>query len=177
MNKNHHPNQTLIQFILRAQHLARQDARFSHGEAAPTDRGYAMMMTAVISIAMLSLLAAYMTIANLTKSSTNAYVDGNNTFYVAESGLNKRADEIRRKFDVSTLPTGTDPATMSECFPLVIASGKNSSTYNPNNDFECRNYLFLHAGTSATLKSRSSQNDFGGSTEVTNTTDNVNYVA
>jgi hypothetical protein len=163
MNKNHHTDLTAFKFILRAQQLARQDQQ--------SEQGYAMMMISILSIVLLSTLAAFMTMTNQSKSSTNAYVDGTNSFYVAESGLNRRADELRRKFEISNLPTGTDPATISSCFPLVIAAGTNTSTSDSNNDFECRNYRFRHASSSATLKSSN------GSSEVTNTTDNVNYVA
>jgi hypothetical protein len=162
MNKQHNTNQILIQFVLRAQHLARHDTR--------SDRGYAMLITSVVSISMLSMLAAYMTMTNLSKSSTNAYVDGTNTFYVAESGLNRRANDLRRKFEISNLPTGTNPAEISTCFSRVIGAN-NTSTYDPNNDFECRNYQFRHGNSSATLKSGN------GSTEIANTNDNVNYVA
>ncbi len=163
MNKPPNSNQTPIQFILRAQLLARQDTR--------SEQGYAMVIVSIVSVMMFSMLAACLAVTNLSKSSTNAYVDGTNSFYVAESGLNKRANELRQKFEISNLPTGTNPAEISNCFPRVIAAN-NTSTYDPNNDFECRNYRFRHGNSFAILKSSGI-----GSTEVTNTTDNVNYVA
>jgi Tfp pilus assembly protein PilX len=141
MNKNHNTNQTLIQFILRAQQLARHDAK--------SERGYAMLMTSMISIAMLSMLAAYMTMTNLSKSSTNAYVDGTNTFYAAESGLNKRAQEFRQRFANYTTPSGTVPnsvgstavtaANIVNCFKVSV-----SATTSATDDFECRNYPFKY---------------------------------
>ena len=117
MNKNRHTNQTLLQFILRAQQLARHDAR--------SDRGYAMLMTSMISLAMLSMLAAYITMTNLSKSSTNAYVDGTNTFYAAESGLNKRTQEFREKFANYSTPSGTVPASVGSTVDN-ICSGDSS---------------------------------------------------
>ena len=162
MNKPPNSNQTPIQLILRAQLLAQQDVR--------SEQGYAMVITSIVSIALLSMLAAYATMSNLSKSSTNAYVDGTNSFYVAESGLNKRASELYKQFETFKLPTGTNPAGVSNCFSKVIATN-NASTYDLTNDFECRNYRFRHGNSAATLKSS------GGSTEVADTTDNVNYVA
>jgi Tfp pilus assembly protein PilX len=90
MNKQPNPDRALFHFILRAQQIAQQDGR--------SEKGYAMLMVSMISIALFSMLAAYMTMTNLNKSSTSAYVDGTNTFYVAESGLNRRAQQLRDKF-------------------------------------------------------------------------------
>ena len=121
--------------MLRAQQLAKQDAR--------SDKGYAMMMTSIITIAMFSMLAAYMTMTNLSKSSTNAYIDGTNTFYAAESGLNRRAEQLRQRFVGYTAPKNTtatpNPANISTCFPLPL-----TTTPTANNDFECRNYPFKY---------------------------------
>jgi hypothetical protein len=168
MSKQQHPNQQLIQFILRAQSIALKEAC--------AEQGYGMVIISIVSILIFSMLAACLTITNLNRSSTNAYVDGTNTFYVAESGLNKRASELRQKFEISSLPTGNNPVEIANCFPRVIAAN-NASTYDPDNDFECRNYRFQYGNSFAILKSRSSQNDIGGSTEITNTNENVNYVA
>jgi Tfp pilus assembly protein PilX len=149
MNKNHNTNQTLIQFILRAQQLARRDAK--------SERGYAMLMTSMISIAMLSMLAAYMTMTNLSKSSTNAYVDGTNTFYAAESGLNKRAQEFRQKFANYSTPSGTVPnsgstavtaANIVNCFSISV-----NATTSATDDFECRNYPFKYNNNIAAVNS------------------------
>jgi Tfp pilus assembly protein PilX len=171
MNKNHHNNQTLIQFILRAQQLARHDAR--------SDRGYAMLITSIISVVLLSLLAAYMTMTNLSKSSTNAYVDGTNSFYAAESGLNKRAQQFREKFANYVNPSGTVPtatgstavtaANISNCFSISV-----NATVSATNDFECRNYPFRYNNNIASV------NGAGGGTvlsEGDNNRNTSNYVA
>ena len=171
MNKNRHTNQTLLQFILRAQQLAQHDAR--------SDRGYAMLMTSMISIAMLSMLAAYMTMTNLSKSSTSAYVDGTNTFYAAESGLNKRAQEFRERFANYSTPSGTVPtatgttavnsANIANCFSVSV-----SATVSATNDFECRNYAFKYNNNIAIVKNANSEIVLSEGDSNSNTS---NYVA
>ena len=133
MNKKPNLDRSLIQFLLRAQQIAQQDPR--------SEKGYAMLITSIITIAMFSMLAAYMTMTNLSKSSTNAYVDGTNTFYAAESGLNKRAEQLRQKFIGYAAPANktatASPTNVSTCFPLPL-----TTTNTATNDFECRNYAF-----------------------------------
>jgi hypothetical protein len=155
--------------MLRAQQIAQQDGR--------SDRGYAMLIVSLVSIAMFSMLAAYMTMTNLSKSSTNAYVDGTNTFYAAESGLNKRAQQVREKFVNYATPTGTQvggtssvvsAATISNCF--TVSPGVAATI----NDFECRNFSFRYNNNIAA--SKTSQ----GETVISEQNDNnnsVNYVA
>jgi Tfp pilus assembly protein PilX len=151
MNQPQNPNQKFLQLMLRAQYLARQDSR--------SDRGYAMVVVSIISIFMFSLLVAYMTITNLTKSSTNAYIDGSNSFYAAESGLNKRAQELRERFVGYSTPTGLSPgqstitsivtpANISNCFSILTTADPDDS-----NDFECRNYLFRYNNNASTTNS------------------------
>jgi Tfp pilus assembly protein PilX len=133
INKKPNLDRPFIQFLLRAQQVAQQDPR--------SEKGYAMLIVSIITISMFSLLAAYMTMANLSKSSTDAYIDGTNTFYAAESGLNKRAEQLRQKFIGYAAPankTGTaNPANISTCFSLSL-----TTTNTADNDFECRNYGF-----------------------------------
>jgi hypothetical protein len=171
MNKKPKPDRALLHFILRAQQIAQQDER--------SDKGYAMVLVSMISIAMLSMLAAYLTISNLNKSSTSAYVDGTNTFYVAESGLNQRAQQLRDKFVNYSLPNGLSPGqvniadyvpatNITNCFNL----GTNL-TASATNDFECRNFAYRHTDTStATTKNKTD-----GTLETVNADRNVNYNA
>jgi hypothetical protein len=149
MNKQKNSNLTFVQFLLKAQYLAQEEAR--------SDKGYAMMMTSIISIVMLSTLAAYMTMTNLSKSSTNAYVDSTNTFYAAESGLNKRANQLRERFIDYATPSGTVPgsatgavsaASISNCFSISV-----NAAVSATNDFECRNYPFKYNNNIASLRS------------------------
>jgi hypothetical protein len=153
MNHPKSPNSQLLQFMLRAQQLARQDVK--------TDKGYAMMMTSIITIMLFSLMGAFLTMTNLAKSSTDAYIDGNSTFYASESGLNKRVQELRDRFDRYNSPgdgatTVADkntpsfrPTSMSTCYESTAAA-------IATRDFECKPYTFIYnnniartAGTSA----------------------------
>ncbi len=132
--------------MLRAQQLARQDVK--------ADRGYAMMMTSIVTIMLFSLMGAFLTMTNIAKSSTDAYIDGNNTFYAAESGLNRRANELRQRFENYNSPsdgattaeerTQADrvPTKMKPCYSKDVISPTNPAT---SNDFECRNYPYKYS--------------------------------
>jgi hypothetical protein len=184
MNNKPNPDRSFLHFMLRAQQLARQDAR--------SDKGYAMLMTSLISIALFSMLAAYFTMTNLSKSSTNAYVNGTNTFYAAESGLNKRAQQLREKFIGYASPTGLSPGqtvatdfvtttAISNCFPV------GTSAPVTTNDFECRNYSYRYNnnigrvnttdGSGATVVSEQDGSNVIDYTAFTFVADKTNYVA
>jgi len=135
VNNKPNPDRSFLHFLLRAQQLAQRDAR--------SDKGYAMMIVSIISILLFSMLAAYMMMTNLSKSSTNAYIDGTNTFYAAESGLNKRAEQLRQRFIGYAAPANktaaTNPVDITTCFPLPLTTSPTI-----DNDFECRNYPFKY---------------------------------
>jgi hypothetical protein len=170
-NKQQNTNLTLFQFMLRAQQIAQQDPR--------SEKGYAMVVASIVSIVLFSLLAAYMTMTNLNKSSTNAYVDGTNTFYASESGLNRRAEQLRQKFLGYATPTGVTPggttsvsaANITSCFPI-----STTTVVSPTNDFECRNYPFKYHNSTATVRSTGS-NDLGGGTVASNQSKEIDYTA
>jgi hypothetical protein len=158
-----------IHFILRA-HLARR--------GLPQDSGYAMLIVSVLSVFLFSLMAAYLTLTNMGILSTNAYVDGTNTFYAAESGLNARADRLRQRFVGYTVPTGLSPgqvtkasivtpANIANCFSLPISTAASTTT----NDFECRNYAFQYNSNSATVK------EGDGTTQTTDRYQKIDYTA
>ncbi len=139
MNKKATPNAKLLNFMLRAQQIATKADR--------SEDGYAMVIVSILSIFLLSLLGAYLTMSNLSKSATNAYVDGNNTFYAAESGLNQRAEQIRQKFVGYSTPArngATVPTSISDCFSVP------TPTTTTSNDFECRNFSFRYNNNIAT---------------------------
>jgi Tfp pilus assembly protein PilX len=144
INKKPNLDRPFIQFLLRAQQFAQEDPR--------SEKGYAMLIVSMITLSMFSLLAAYMTMANLSKSSTDAYIDGTNTFYAAESGLNRRADQLRQKFIGYATPTGpgtyTAASLLSTCLPVSV-----SAAIDPANDFECRNYSFAYNNNIAQVTS------------------------
>lgn len=132
----------LTQFILRSILITRSDPR--------SERGYAMLIVSMLLIILLSLAAAYVTFASLATKRTDAFVDGNSAFTVAESGLNTRAQDLRQRFLDFGIPKGTVPGIttqslpqrMSSCFSVAIPAGSRKSVQNIDNDFECRNYGF-----------------------------------
>ncbi|PSB59159.1 hypothetical protein C7B77_01850, partial [Chamaesiphon polymorphus CCALA 037] len=119
--------------MLRAQQIAQQEGR--------SDKGYAMVVVSILTIIMLSLLAAATTFTNLAKSRTDAFVDGNSIFYVAESGLNRRAVEFRKRLDtysgVAEVSAETESESLTDCF----SAGISSDTPGPD-ALGCRNYSF-----------------------------------
>ncbi len=161
----------LIHLIIRAQQIAQQNPQ--------QEQGYAMMIVSILSVLMFSMMGAYLTITNLSKSSTNAYIDGTNTFYAAESGLNKRADRLRQRFIGYAVPTGLSPgqttadesvtpANIANCFPIPISTGSSDT----DNDFECRNYAFKYNNNSAKVSSSSS-----GTVQSANVSKKIDYTA
>ncbi len=175
MKNQHTPpaNTKLLHFMLRAQQIAIRTDR-CQADKMRSDAGYAMVIVSILSIFMFSLLAAYLTMTNLSKSATNAFVDGNNAFYVAESGLNRRADKLRQKFNDTITPTagsGSTPSNISSCFSVA------TTVTETDNDFECRSYGFQSNSSAATVQNTGSTQAWGGATQVTNNNQATNYVA
>jgi Tfp pilus assembly protein PilX len=113
-------------------------------------QGYAMVIISIVSILMFSMLAACLTTTNLSTSATRAYTDGQNAFYVAESGLNERAASIREKFIGYAKPTGQSPGQISAVLlsPSVLLQSmrdcSNSlSTAIGSGDFRCQHTPFI----------------------------------
>jgi hypothetical protein len=102
MSQPSHPA-FLLELIRRARHL--QSSVPNHHP----DRGYIMIVTVMLSVMIFSLLSAYLVVSNIHKTSTGAYIDGHNTFTAAESGLNVRANEVLKKFEGFSRPTGSAP--------------------------------------------------------------------
>jgi hypothetical protein len=173
MSKQQHPNQRLIQFILRAQSIALKDDRPA--------QGYAMMIVSIVSILMFSMLAACLTITNLSKLSTDASIDGNNSFYVAESGLNKRASALREIFDNYLTPSGLSPGQATANSPVTLANISNcfskpitTATSVVSSDFECRNYPFRYNNNAAQARDSNGNIVLG---EQDNNRNSSNYIA
>ena len=110
-----------------------------------SEQGYAMAVVSILSIIMFSLLAASLIFSNLAKSRTDAFVDTQSSFSVAESGLNKRAADIQAKLETYSGVTGISNPTkkVDSCFDpkYDIPTNKKQSTPTAD-DFECRNYSF-----------------------------------
>jgi hypothetical protein len=100
MPKQSHPD-FLIKLILRARAL--------ETEADGRDRGYIMLVTAVLSVMLFSLLAAYLVLTDLNKTATSAFVDSNNTFMSSEFGLNTRANLVKQTLENYSRPSGNSP--------------------------------------------------------------------
>ena len=173
MSKQQHPNQRLIQFILRAQQIALKQDR--------SEQGYGMVLISIVSVVLFSLLAAALTISNLSKLSTNAYVDGNNSFYVAESGLNKRASALREVFDNYLTPSGLSPGQATITSPVTLANIANcfslpvtTATSVVSTDFECRNYAFRTNNNTAEVRDPNGNIVLG---EQDNNRNSSNYIA
>jgi hypothetical protein len=160
----------LLCFILRAQQIAQQKS--------DQESGYAMVIVSIVSVVLFSMMGAYLLLTNISKLSTNAYVDGTNTFYAAESGLNQRANQLRQSFVGYTLPEGlspgqtttTDPVSpnnISSCFAVPIST----PTSMTSNDFECRNYAFKYNNNSANVAGS------GGSVTASNVSKQIDYTA
>ena len=149
--------------MLRAQQLADKNAT--------SDKGFAMLVTAVITILLFSLLGAYLTMTDLGKSSASAYVDGSNTFYAAESGLNQRASIVRDRFDGYTVPGGTSPGQVAGVITPAqnIANCFNTTANQGTGDFACRQRNFT---SNSSKNIRYDRSDAGGSSyTATNQTD------
>jgi Tfp pilus assembly protein PilX len=116
-----------------------------------SEQGYAMAVVSIITIIMFSLLAASLVFTNLAKSRTNAFVDNQNSFFVAESGLNKRAIEFRSKLEtysgVADISALTGTKTLTDCF----AEGASSDTFTGTDYLGCRNYSFKSRDNAATV--------------------------
>ena len=144
------PDHSLLYSILRAQYLGKKESLGAEG-------GYAMMTVSIITVMIFSLLAASLAISNISRSATNAYTEGNSTFYAAESGLNQRSNAVRQKFDNYATPTGTSPGAIAG----VIAGPENmaacldaSITNDGSGDFACQKLeLNYRQSTGATVSS------------------------
>jgi hypothetical protein len=135
MKKNYNSHYLLCS-ILRTQILTAQEARNS---------GYAMLIVSVLSTMMFSLMAAYLTMSNITRAATDAYIEGNSTFYAAESGLNKRAEAVRQRFLKYRRPDGTSPAEVSgQAATVDNMDGclDKDDNNNGTGDFACQRLVF-----------------------------------
>ncbi len=170
MNKPTSLNPNLLQFILKAQRLARLDAN----KEPLGEGGYVVIITSIITIMLFSLMGAFLMMTNLGKASTDAYIDGNSSFYAAESALNRRAQEVRQKFigfATPTGPAGTIP--LSSCYGLPVISPSNPAS--TTNDFECRNFAYTYNNNSARVASSDANTTV--LSEADGNSSSVNYTA
>jgi hypothetical protein len=158
----------LLYFMLRAQQLANKES---------LEGGYAMMIVSIVTVMMFSLLAAYLTITNITKSATNAYTEGNSTFYAAESGLNQRSDAVRQKFVNYATPTGVSPGAVAGKIagPENMANCLDSDATNDGSgDFGCQKLELNYNHSTGTNMSSGAD---GKSQTATDYNNNIKYNA
>jgi hypothetical protein len=143
-------------------------------------QGYGMLLVSVLSIFMFSMLAACLTMTNLSTSVVRAYTDEQNAFYVAESGLNERASSVREKFIGYAKPTGQSPGQTSavllnaSVLPESMRDCSNSlPTAIGSGDFSCQHKPF----TSNTFKTKLTNQGSAGANTVTQAGVSTTYFA
>jgi hypothetical protein len=143
-------------------------------------QGYGMLLVSVLSIFMFSMLAACLTMTNLSTSVVRAYTDEQSAFYVAESGLNERASSIREKFSGYAKPTGQSPGQTSAVLlnaSLFQQSMRDCSNSLPtaigSGDFSCQHKPF----TSNTFKTKLTNQGSAGANTVTQASVATTYFA
>ena len=153
------PDHSLLHLILRAQYLVQKESMRAEG-------GYAMMIVSIVTVMMFSLLTAYLTISNISRSATNAYTEGNSTFYTAESGLNQRSDAVRQKFVNYATPMGTSPGAIAG----VLAGPENMAacldvptTNDGTGDFACQTLEPSYNHLTGTNVSNNAATDYSNS--------------
>jgi hypothetical protein len=104
--------------------------------AKSKNNGYALIMTSLIAILMFGMLSAYLFSGRMYKAGSNALIDAGSTFYASESGLNKRATEIRKKFDGYSEPKGTEPGGANPAAQMANCMS-STSTSKGTGDFAC----------------------------------------
>jgi hypothetical protein len=109
--------------------LLRLYSREKHAE-----KGYMLFLAMGVMLVLQALLMAYLVAAKIEKSTSEASVNSNSSFYGAEGGLNLRAEKMRQKFLLITLPDGrgskTVPASTSDCLD-------EESANDGDRDFRC----------------------------------------
>ncbi len=158
----------LLYIMLRAQLLAKQESG---------DRGYVMLFVSILTVMIFSLLAAYLMMTNLSRASTNAYVEGNSTFYAAESGLNQRADAMRQKFINYGTPKGSSPGLLPAgqlaSSDTMAACVDGNAANDGSEDFACKTLELNYRHSMGTKVSTG----VDGTLSATNYNDSVKYTA
>jgi hypothetical protein len=155
-----------LQLLIQLQKLSR----------SKRESGYALLMASMISILIFSMLTVYLFSTRLTKATTNAMIDSGSTFYAAEFGLNKRANDMRSKIGSFSRPTGASPtdtsasgsstgiriaSMMAKCISGTVAQ-------QGSGDFACRQDSTAYKESKITEKDGQTSSSF-------TTSANVNY--
>jgi hypothetical protein len=106
-----------------------------HQRRSQENQGYVMIVVLTLSIALLGLLTAYMLATRVGALTTSSSVASNTGFFVSEAGLNIRAEDAIQKFSGASLPSGTSPTSLEDCFNLA-------SSNRGTRDLGCREFAF-----------------------------------
>jgi hypothetical protein len=130
MMKNTKEVRSSLQLLLQLQ-------KFS---AKKKNSGYALLITSLVAILLFSMISAYLFSNKIYKSSANAMIDAGSTFYASEFGLNKRAENVRKKFDSYSTPIGTPPGVAGDSVTDQMANclSSDSTAKKGKGDFECQ---------------------------------------
>lgn len=107
--------------------------------AQDDNHGFALITTLFMMSALVALLGAYAMLTSNELISDKYSSDSMTGFYVAEAGLNVRAEDIRQTFVGFNRPTGTSPTGDGKCFGANIGAG----------DYACEDFTFAenHSAT------------------------------
>ncbi len=105
---------------------------YQRQQAQQQEQGSAMVIVSIVTILMFSLLGATLVITDLSRKSTVAFADSTSSFYSAESGLNRRAEDLRQQFLGFAQPAGTAPSDISNC--INGTSGIGSGNFGCETD-------------------------------------------
>ena len=106
-----------------------------------------MAMVSLLTIILFSLLAAGLVFSNLAKSRTDAFVDSNSSFSVAEAGLNTRAAEFREKLETYSGVTDINAITTDLKLANCLGGGTVPTKPTGLNYLGCKNYSFESSNT------------------------------
>lgn len=93
--------------------------------------GFIIITTMMLLVVLMTLLAAFYITTNIELATTRFSQDSTRGFYVAEAGLNLRAEEIRQIFIGYNRPTGVSPNSGA---PACVGGNTGSG------DYICKNY-------------------------------------
>ena len=104
------------------------------GKRSRTEGGYVIVVVGALIAAISAMLITAQLSSRLDSTSTKA--SGNSTagFSAAEAGLNKRAAEVRAKFEGYNVPSGTTPTSATPC---KGETGPTDAAALGDGDFKC----------------------------------------
>jgi hypothetical protein len=126
----------IFQIVLHCQRL----------NSSQAENGYALLIASVVSILTFSMLSVFLFSTNLYKSVSDTVLESGTTFYAAESAMNKKVYEVRKKFKNYEQPTGNTPSkvdglgnevtsTVAEQMAICMGAPGNTGT----GDMACKN--------------------------------------